>query len=72
MCTVAHCQKIRLDRVIDFGQQQRRRGPKFREMYPCDLQRFIVSSGALNLIQQFLEKSANVSKTAQYAGWMLP
>jgi hypothetical protein len=34
--------------------------------------RFIVSSGALNLIRQFLDKSALVSKTAPYAGRMLP
>ena len=56
--------------MIDSGQQCGR-SPNFKEMYQCDLQRFIVSSGAVNLIQQFLEKSAIVSKTAQYAGRML-
>jgi hypothetical protein len=58
--------------MIDIGQQQRRSGPNFREMYACDLRRFIVSSGTLNLIQQLLEKSAIVSKTAQYARWLFP
>jgi hypothetical protein len=57
MYTVAHCQKTRLNRVINdrFWGSSSVKGILASEMYPCDLQRFIVSSGALNLIQQFLK-----------------